>query len=555
MTMTIIPKKQPLKVDRDGTLIKQKVAAYARVSTDLEDQRNSFNAQLDEYQNRIKENPEWEFVGLYSDEGISGTSLKHREGFKKMVRDALAGKIDLILTKSISRFARNTVDCVKTYRELRAANVAIYFDKEHINSLEKDVEFQLTLYASMAQEESKSISQNVKWGVRSRMKRGDRKMNVKYTLGYRYNDFGEIEVIEEEARTVRDIFTWFIAGDSLTEIANKLKEHGCKKKTDSTDWKYIDVRRVLMDEKYIGLFVMQKTVVKDFLDHKAYKNDGIEEKYILENHHEPLIKKDNFDYVQMILHNPEFRESERADINPLNGIIYCGDCFLPLTKIKHHPGLSCERFVLTCRNIKKNSESYKTCYYKEGPTDFNLAVQALNDIFKRFSLKNSNFADFINENIEKSIQSVMEEKAYIDKEILYLQKRLQEVLSESLKSSKIDNSKEFNRINSQLNNEKTKLEKVNNAIMELRDLSVDSKINNDDKNLSVSNRLTKQYIKLVIRMHDGSLRFILRKEPLTIDEKTIKHYLKMSPTHSYSVSEGKRTLNYDVIMEEEQNAN
>ena len=151
------------------------------------------------------------------------------------------------------------------------ANVGIYFDKEHINSLEKDVEFQLTLFTSMAQEESRNISQNVIWGVRSRMKRGAKKMNVKYTLGYEY--------LNEEI--VRDIYDTFISGDSLTEIAERLKKENKIKKEAKTKWSYHDVYKILRDEKYIGTFIMQKTVVKDFLDHKAYRNDRIEEKYIL----------------------------------------------------------------------------------------------------------------------------------------------------------------------------------------------------------------------------------------------------------------------------------
>lgn len=256
-----------------------------------------------------------------------------------MIDDALAGKIDLILTKSISRFARNTVDCIKTYRDLKAANVGIYFDKEHINSLEKDVEFQLTLYASMAQEESKTISENVKWGVRSRMKRGDRKMNVKYTLGYRYDAQGKIVVIEEEAELVRSVFGFFLGGYYISEIAKILRDGNHLKKNGKTDWKYIDVYRILTDEKYIGMFVMQKTVVKSFLDHKAYKNNGIEDKVILNNHHQEIVSKDNFDYIQILLKNQkESRQqcSKRKDASPLSGISYCGCCGLPLTRNSYH---------------------------------------------------------------------------------------------------------------------------------------------------------------------------------------------------------------------------
>ena len=169
-TITVIPKKQVLSINpTTGDVVKKRVAAYARVSTDLEDQRNSFNAQLEEYTTRIGKNPSWEFVKLYSDQGISGTSTKHRVGFQRMIKDALDGKIDLILVKSISRFARNTVDCLKTVRDLRKKNVEVYFDKEAISTNDTKVDMMLTIFASFAQEESKSISENVKWGVRKRM--------------------------------------------------------------------------------------------------------------------------------------------------------------------------------------------------------------------------------------------------------------------------------------------------------------------------------------------------------------------------------------------------
>lgn len=160
--ITIIPKKTPVQINVDtGIKVKKRVCAYARVSTDLEDQKNSFEAQLTEYESRIKKNPDWDFIKLYSDEGITGTSIKRRTGFQEMINDALDGKIDLILTKSISRFARNTVDCLQTVRDLLAHGVVVQFEKENLNTADPNIELALTIFASMAQEESKSISENV----------------------------------------------------------------------------------------------------------------------------------------------------------------------------------------------------------------------------------------------------------------------------------------------------------------------------------------------------------------------------------------------------------
>ena len=552
MSMTIIPKKKNLFVTEDGTIKKKKVAAYARVSTDLEDQKNSFNAQLEEYGKRISENPDWEFVKLYSDEGISGTSLKHREGFKKMIADALAGKIDLILTKSISRFARNTVDCIKTYRELRAANVGIYFDKEHINSLEKDVEFQLTLYASMAQEESKTISENVKWGVRSRMKRGDRKMNIKYTLGYKYDENGKIVIDEEEASTVKSIFDWFIGGYSGTEIAGMLNQKRLKR-NGTKDWKYLDVFRILKDEKYIGMFVMQKTVVKDFLDHKAYKNEGIEDKIILNNHHEEIVSKDNFDYVQMVLQNQKNNpsmQSERKDLNPLNSLIYCGCCGLPLVKIKTHPGTISERFVLTCRNNNKTSIKYKRCAYQYEVTDYELAIKATYEIYQKYAGKYIVSATDFLQNVNISISELISEKNSIDKQITLIQNELQEVLTKAITTNSKTNESDFNKANKKLNDLKGQLERVTTAIKELRQLTIDmnhiSWHLTDKEQNKPTNRLIKKIIKMVIRKNDGSLRFIISKDDIATSD--IDSLLLMEPAYSSEVTDSKRTLKYDVVL-------
>lgn len=553
MSITIIPKKKNLFMAEDGTIRKKKVCAYARVSTDLEDQKNSFNAQLEEYAKRISENPEWEFVKLYSDEGISGTSLKRREGFKEMIDDALAGKIDLILTKSISRFARNTVDCIKTYRDLKAANVGIYFDKEHINSLEKDVEFQLTLYASMAQEESKTISENVKWGVRSRMKRGDRKMNVKYTLGYRYDAQGKIVVIEEEAELVKSIFGYYLGGYYISEIAKILRDENRLKKNGKTDWKYIDVYRILTDEKYIGMFVMQKTVVKSFLDHKAYKNNGIEDKVVLNNHHQEIVTKDNFDYIQILLKNQKESPqlcSKRKDASPLSGISYCGCCGLPLTRIIGHPGKAYERSVLTCRNIKKNSINYKNCDYKSETTDYDLSVKALYEVFWKYYEKTAISVGFFMQNLDISIKELIEEKKKIDSKIEELQDELQQLLTRAISTNSKTNEIEFNDINFRLNEEKGKLERITQSIYELRDLTVDANhikhmLENDDDH-NPTNRLIRNVIKMVIRKRDGSLRFIVSKDNLATAE--VHPLLQLVPTYSSSVSNEKRTLNYEVVV-------
>ena len=249
--MKVIPKKVAPVIDVEtGIKLKKKVAAYARVSTDMEDQKNSFKAQLEEYESRIGKNPDWEFVELYSDEGISGTSTKHREGFLRMVDDAIAGKIDLILVKSISRFARNTVDCLSIIREFRKHDVEVWFDKEAISTNNRKIDMMLTVYASFAQGESESISENVKWGIRKRMAKGQRKMHTSTTLGYVTDPDGKVVIDESEVEIVEEIFNLYIFGYSMNDICKTMEERGFKTGKGNAQWKLADVLRILNNEIY-----------------------------------------------------------------------------------------------------------------------------------------------------------------------------------------------------------------------------------------------------------------------------------------------------------------
>ena len=278
----IIPKKEEIPVDLlTGKIRKKRVAAYARVSTDEEDQLNSYNAQIDEFEKRIKANPDWEFVGMYADEGITGTSTKHRKNFNLMIDAALAGEIDLILVKSISRFARNTIDCLKTKRALQEKGVEIFFEKENISSLDERAETMLTIYASFAQEESRSISTNVTWGVRKRMRDGTWKFPAKTLIGYKKNDDGFLEIVPEEALIIQKIFNYFMDGFTYREIIDLLNEEGIKRpKSKTGKWNINVIYNILGNEKYCGDLLFQKTYVKSYLTHERTKNDGKFDKYL-----------------------------------------------------------------------------------------------------------------------------------------------------------------------------------------------------------------------------------------------------------------------------------
>ena len=337
----VIPKRETIPVDLNtGVTRKKRVCAYARVSTDLEDQKNSFNAQKEEYESRIKTNPDWEFVGLYSDEGITGTSIKNRKGFLKMIEDALAGEIDLILTKSISRFARNTVDCLSEVRKLRDANVEVFFEKENISTNDTKIEMMLTIFASMAQEESKSISENVKWGIRKRMARGVTHVNPNYLLGYEKDESGQIVVKEDEAETIVHIFNLYISGFSYRKICEILVNEHRTNWNGEVKWTVGMIHRILSNEKYTGDVILQKTFVKDFLTHKRIANEGQVPSYVVENHHEAIISKELFMYVQALRDSKfnEMQDYDRKGVNPLSGLIICGCCGRVLSTITTHPG-------------------------------------------------------------------------------------------------------------------------------------------------------------------------------------------------------------------------
>lgn len=215
---------------------KRRVAAYARVSTDSDEQLSSYEAQVDFYTRHIQSNPEWEFVNVYTDEGISGTNTKKREGFNRMVADALDGRIDLILTKSISRFARNTVDTLTTVRKLKEKNVEVYFEKENIYTLDAKGEMMITIMSSLAQEESRSISENVTWGKRRSMEEGKFSLAYKCFLGYEKGEDGLPQIVEEEARIVRKIYQMFLDGKTVRTIADYLTGQGIPTPRGKEKW-------------------------------------------------------------------------------------------------------------------------------------------------------------------------------------------------------------------------------------------------------------------------------------------------------------------------------
>lgn len=298
-TVTVIPATvNPFTGMPVTGLHKRRVAGYARVSTDKDEQFTSYEAQVDYYTKYIKANPEWEFVTVYTDEGISGTSTKRRDGFNTMIDAALYGRIDLIVTKSVSRFARNTVDSLSTIRKLKEKGVEVYFEKENIWTLDSKGELLLTIMSSLAQEESRSISENITWGKRKSASDGKVSLAYRNFLGYEKGPNGTPVINQEQAKTVRRIYRNFMAGQTAWAIAKELTADGIPTPAGKSQWHTTTVESILTNEKYKGAALLQKTFTVDYLSKKIKTNEGEVPQYFVEDSHPAIIPPEEWDQVQ-----------------------------------------------------------------------------------------------------------------------------------------------------------------------------------------------------------------------------------------------------------------
>lgn len=312
---------EPIGTDRN-----RRVAAYARVSTDHDEQFTSYAAQIDYYTKYIKSRDDWDFVDVYTDEGITGTNTKHREGFKKMIADALNGKIDLIVTKSVSRFARNTVDSLTTIRKLKEHNIECYFEKENIWTFDSKGELLITIMSSLAQEESRSISENCTWGQRKRF--ADGKVTIAFSrfLGYDRGPDGNLVVNPEQEKIVKKIYRMFMEGLSPYGIARKLTETHIKTPGGQEKWYASTVKDILSNEKYKGDALLQKTITIDFLTKKTKVNEGEAPQYYVKNNHEAIIDPEIFDQVQIELKRRKSGQNRHSSVHTFSSKIKCGQC-------------------------------------------------------------------------------------------------------------------------------------------------------------------------------------------------------------------------------------
>lgn len=336
--VTIIPAKAQTTENRDK-YHQLRVAAYCRVSTEQEEQQNSYQVQIAYYTDLINRKKEWSLVGIFADEGISGTQTKKRTEFNRMIRMCKNKKIDLVITKSISRFARNTVDCLEYVRQLKDLGIGVIFEKENLNTLTMTSEFMIALYGSFAQAESESISKNVSWGKEKAYREGKVSFQYKHLLGYKKGADGKPEIVPEEAEIVREIYSLFLDGYSMRNIKKVLENKGVLTATGKKIWNESLISSILKNEKYVGDALMQKTYTLDCITHKVVKNKGERPMFLVTDHHDPIVDRDTYNRVQQEL----ARRSSKRKISDkttteqgkysskyaLTELLICGHCGTP----------------------------------------------------------------------------------------------------------------------------------------------------------------------------------------------------------------------------------
>lgn len=334
-SITVIPAKtNQTNLEENLELQKKRVAAYCRVSTDQEEQLSSYEAQVNYYTNYIEKNPDYELAGIYADEGITGTTTKKREQFNRMIKDCNAGKIDMIITKSISRFARNTLDCLNFVRQLKDLGVGVMFEKENIFTLDGKGEVLLSILSSLAQDESRSISENSTWGIRRRFEQGKLHVNHTKFLGYDKDKNGNLVVNEKQAKIVRRIYKEFLDGKGANRIARDLELSGVPNWNGKAKWYEGSIRKMLTNEKYKGDALLQKTYTVDFLSKKRADNNGEVPQYYVEDSHPAIINKEMWESVQLEMERRRnfalqygIQKLEYATTsNPFAGRVICGSC-------------------------------------------------------------------------------------------------------------------------------------------------------------------------------------------------------------------------------------
>ena len=427
--VTVIPARRRVGSQRTAAQVQKiRVAAYCRVSTDSEEQETSYEAQVSHYTEYIKSKPEWQMVEVYADDGISGTNTAKRDEFNRMIADCEAGKIDLILTKSISRFSRNTLDCLKYTRKLKALNIAVFFEKENINTMDSKGEVLLTIMASLAQQESESLSANVRMGIQYRNQQGKVQINHNWFLGYTKDAEGNLVIDPEQAKIVRRIYREYLEGASFLQIKRSLEADGVPNGAGHLKWHESNIHQILTNEKYIGDALLQKTYTVSILDKKRAANNGEMPKYYVEGSHEAIIDRDVFMKVKAEI-------ARRANLNPdgkrrvysskyaLSGMVFCGHCGDIYRRVKWN-NRGCKSTVWRCVSRVLKGKMDFDCPARTVKEEVlqGAIVTAVNDAYARrnavISLLKTNIQETVFDDLEARIAAIEEQLAELQQQMV-----------------------------------------------------------------------------------------------------------------------------------------
>lgn len=438
---------------------KVRVAAYARVSSNTEEQLSSLKAQKEHYERYINSNKDWEFVDVYFDEGISGTKLKNREGLNRLIDDCEKGLINLVLTKSISRFARNTVDCLKLVRKLLAYDVAVFFEKENIKTDDMDGELMLSILAELAANESKSISENEKWSIKNRFKNGT--YIISYPpYGY-CNNNGVMEIIPEEADVVKEIFSKTLMGFSTQSISADLNSRNIQTKRKKK-WSAGTINGIIKNEKYTGDAIFQKTYTKD--DFTRKHNKGEVDSYLVENHHEAIISKETYKKANEILEQRRLEKGnkakgESANRYAMSGKIICGECKGTFKRRTHTKAKGRKYIAWCCGRHIEDKEQCSMKYVEEEAIKHAFIMMMNKLIFGRDYLLNplkKQLAKLNSRSIDKQLEALQEK--IVEKQI-----KLEE--TEKLFYGEYLDFKSYSRIKNQLLSDQERLNAQSNHLL------------------------------------------------------------------------------------------
>lgn len=392
---------------------RMRVAAYCRVSTDSEDQLNSYKSQVKYYTELIKKKSEWDLAGIYADEAITGTQVAKREEFQRLINDCVNGDVDMVITKSISRFARNTLDTLKYVRMLKEKRVAVFFEEENINTLTMDGELLLVVLSSVAQQEVENISANVKKGLKMKMQRGEL-VGFQGCLGYDYHPEDKtLTVNEEEAEIVRYIFRRYIEGAGGSVIAQELGNLGYKTKRGNTTWVDSAVLGIIKNEKYKGDILLGKTFTLDPISKRRLDNRGEEDQFYIREHHEPIISEEIFEKAQEILKRRSYSKRLGTDGKrekfsrkySFSCMMECGFCGGTYTRRCWHSGTKHSKIVWQCVVCTKKGKKF--CSDSKG-----FAEKIIEDAFvESYRLLCQNHKDVLDEFIARATETLSTDNA------------------------------------------------------------------------------------------------------------------------------------------------